>query len=914
MFGLLWLLQFFTGGTLEIGSKMKSSKRTSVLHIFVYMLAFTWIIGGSNADKENCKICPAASKQTDQVCGSDGITYPSKCSLKRKACRKDIELEIAYVGECFNTVTVNNSPAHTDATTVTPQHTTSSVGFNTESLPIDLEDAGLPVNCKICPRPSIVSQRVCGSDGKTYRSKCLLKKRACKTLKEIVMLYKGRCKLSARPTPESTSEPSAVTSELTKTRPTHRLLPLQRPRPTRGSYEAGIRRNQGTTQATAKLPNEIESRLTPKIVGPDGSDSDEFGDDCEECPQPTVNDFVCGTDGTTYSSACLLRKLSCINGIRLIIAHRGRCYNDTVQLPTPNKIVGPNGIPLGRLDTRNNTCHKKCQLPTKRDKVCGSDGLTYPSKCILKRSACLSNTDISVVHKGRCKTIPVTKENRISEEDNDDNSVEDGAEPSNLPSVNAIAETYRNGEDDSTEDDKDSEEVHPVGVVTPNKKKKKNNKKPPSDNHTLTPINRLTTESTSPVTLNNSTGVSTSNTPVTQDEQTTDNQHGLSTPLPTFTPVGLQQGTDSVMETPTLVTNTPTTVDLTTKLLSTKLFCGGKCPKPTRNDKVCGSDGMTYSSACSLKKKSCSFGTDVVVDYKGKCKKPAKKLQEHITLRSTTYQPTPTKTTHESEQTPTNPGTGDRKLSQNSEFRRMSHTTSYPPTPTPTNEYGQTPTNVVTSGKIPSKKSQFHTTHTTNPPTPMKTEESKQSINDATSDKPTVDETVSLLTTASSERISTEKDSISEFHSSNELPESPQEMVGEEKPTEVTFSPNSECPNSTYCITSNSRSEIPEETPTPTETDMLSETLNRLNRLARDLTQSLSNILNELAFLKSQIQDSQQKPNMDDCLLDCSTMFKPVCGTDRVSYTSECALNKFKCVQNDMDLSIAHDGKCQSDK
>ena len=49
------------------------------------------------------------------------------------------------------------------------------------------------------------------------------------------------------------------------------------------------------------------------------------------CPVscPLTEDPVCASDGVTYQNECALLSVSCNQGLRLIIVHRGECDEDS---------------------------------------------------------------------------------------------------------------------------------------------------------------------------------------------------------------------------------------------------------------------------------------------------------------------------------------------------------------------------------------------------------------------------------------------------------------------------------------------------------------------------------------------------------------------------------------------------------
>jgi len=79
---------------------------------------------------------------------------------------------------------------------------------------------------------------------------------------------------------------------------------------------------------------------------------------CDETYSP-----VCGSDGATYYSKCVLKRTACLRGLNLEIDYNGECN------------VRP-----------SRKCPKFCNRMLAP--VCGSDGETYPNRCVLEQTAC----------------------------------------------------------------------------------------------------------------------------------------------------------------------------------------------------------------------------------------------------------------------------------------------------------------------------------------------------------------------------------------------------------------------------------------------------------------------------------------------------------------------------------------------
>uniref|UniRef100_A0A3F2YQ73 Kazal-like domain-containing protein n=2 Tax=Anopheles albimanus TaxID=7167 RepID=A0A3F2YQ73_ANOAL len=113
---------------------------------------------------------------------------------------------------------------------------------------------------------------------------------------------------------------------------------------------------------------------------------------------------VCGTDGKTYKTECQLKKRACRQELTsLMVAYKGHCQTSCKFVKCPNDqqcIEDQNATPHCVTCAIAGDCRGVDRSP--KSMVCGTDGITYPNVCELKRQACLIGRAIPVAYRGRC--------------------------------------------------------------------------------------------------------------------------------------------------------------------------------------------------------------------------------------------------------------------------------------------------------------------------------------------------------------------------------------------------------------------------------------------------------------------------------------------------------------------------------
>jgi len=187
------------------------------------------------------------TKEFDPVCGSDGMTYSNECMMRFFACESEISVTKLHAGEC-----------------------------KANSLDTVPED-----NCDIVSTKEF--DPVCGSDGQTYSSECMMRFSTCKSEVSVTKMHDGECK--------------------------------------------------------------IEQEDNCNIF-------------CNRVGAP-----VCASDGNTYSNECMMRFLTCKSEISVTKVHEGECNSDFVEENEDNCNLLCNGMGT---------------------KICGSDGQTYSGECMMR--------------------------------------------------------------------------------------------------------------------------------------------------------------------------------------------------------------------------------------------------------------------------------------------------------------------------------------------------------------------------------------------------------------------------------------------------------------------------------------------------------------------------------------------------
>ncbi|GLE04709.1 hypothetical protein PINS_up020890 [Pythium insidiosum] len=125
------------------------------------------------------------------------------------------------------------------------------------------------------------------------------------------------------------------------------------------------------------------------------------------CPPAALTEpAVCGSDGVTYGSLCLLTAKSCSTP-SLHMLHTGKCASS--KAPTTTTAVPATASPAPPIEAveapeANGSCKKRCTDAVQL--LCGSDNVTYRNACQFSNALC-SNAALRIAYIGQCTlTLP----------------------------------------------------------------------------------------------------------------------------------------------------------------------------------------------------------------------------------------------------------------------------------------------------------------------------------------------------------------------------------------------------------------------------------------------------------------------------------------------------------------------------
>jgi len=321
----------------------------------------------------NANACPQfCSLQYSPVCGTDGNNYSNRCSLDSAACRRRESIQVKHRGYCNTEV---RSPFQAFTHAVDPAFNRNMIAMsgyvpswnvflgyqNRVPYPLERLWQGRRTCQNLCGG---VYRPVCGSNGKTYSSKCILEFTNCIAQNRgehvVQLLNQGKCVQQDTLSDNNAMDDSGFVIE--------------------------------------QLVAESEGEL----------DVQEFDVNEEDCPTSCTFQYdpVCGSDGETYSNLCNLKVTACILNKRIKFKYEGECREEeTNDEDAIEVIVSSSQDALQQdpsLDVEPLVSAETVQCEFTFQPVCGTDGVTYSNACNLKQTAEALGLTVEVSYPGRC--------------------------------------------------------------------------------------------------------------------------------------------------------------------------------------------------------------------------------------------------------------------------------------------------------------------------------------------------------------------------------------------------------------------------------------------------------------------------------------------------------------------------------
>ncbi|KMR04987.1 serine protease inhibitor dipetalogastin isoform x3 [Lasius niger] len=290
---------------------------------------------------------------------------------------------------------------------------------------------------------------VCGTDGRTYLNKCMLRVEICRVGIELshlgpcnnISAHRENCPVSCDYAPldgpvcgsdgnvyKSTCQMKLLTcgQGVVRTNKKH----CQTTRHCRESCWRGAKPACGSDGILYSNTCKMRAKNCGKVLIIDRQarrkitvvDFEKCRSRLTKCMKQKLRcgsevDPVCGSDANTYPNQCHLNVAVCLKGIQS--AHVGECttLKETEQCPedcaevTEEPVCGSDGnvyrkhvyvVPMKRCvqGFLFRGCQKIC--PPYYDPVCGTDGMTYSNECFLEIENCRSRSIVTKKYHGVC--------------------------------------------------------------------------------------------------------------------------------------------------------------------------------------------------------------------------------------------------------------------------------------------------------------------------------------------------------------------------------------------------------------------------------------------------------------------------------------------------------------------------------
>ncbi|CAI5441603.1 unnamed protein product [Caenorhabditis angaria] len=341
--------------------------------------------------KPECRCSEQCSLEFSPVCGTDGKTYTNECILNLSSCKENRFIAIWKKGKCetYSTPCSNIQCAH---------------GANCYIKSEDEAECQCHNKCEDVMRP------VCATNGETFDNECEMRKRACETSTNLSIKHHGTCGVGVCATFSECKKPKVCEIENGK------------PKCICPKCTDELKEVCGSDGKT--YPNECKLRQAVCLLGTNQNIFVKYNGICEgcesqkcdfysscvvgtngkatcQCPDYCTGEHreVCGTDGVTYSSECHLRKSACHYKKFIVTAFEGKC-DACLHVQCTYGQECRNGICI---------CSYNCpENPPANARICGENGVLYPSFCHLQLASCQKGSPIGEMPPTHCHSSIAT--------------------------------------------------------------------------------------------------------------------------------------------------------------------------------------------------------------------------------------------------------------------------------------------------------------------------------------------------------------------------------------------------------------------------------------------------------------------------------------------------------------------------